>query len=414
MKKKTTKASPRAPFWKNVSLTDWNSWKWQVRNRITTLDELEKLINLTEEERGGISKVLKKYRMAITPYYASIMDPENPQCPIRMQAVPTFHESLHGRGDMHDPLAEERDMVQPNLVHRYPDRVLLIVTDQCSMYCRFCTRRRLVGIVDRPRPKSEMEAALEYIERTKTIRDVLVSGGDPFIMDDSYLESTLSRLRKIKHLEMIRIGTRTPVVCPMRITQKFARMLKKYNPIYINTHFNHPYEFTPESKKACEILVDNGIPVANQTVLLRHVNSSPVIMKNLVHELMKIRVRPYYIFQCDLSEGIEHFRTPINKGIEIIEMLRGHTSGMAVPTFVVDLPEGGGKVPVFPHYLVSMNENMMILRNYRGVYSSYMSPNDTSCQCSTEAEIAKRPNAETTGGMAPLFKCQKISIETKD
>jgi lysine 2,3-aminomutase len=199
----------------------------------------------------------------------------------------------------------------------------------------------------------------------------------------------------------------------MRVTPKLAKMLKKYNPIYINTHFNHPREFTAESRRACEILVDNGIPVANQTVLLKHVNSSPVIMKNLCHELMKIRVRPYYIFQCDLSEGIEHFRTPISKGIEIVEMLRGHTSGMAVPTFVVDLPEGGGKVPVLPQYLVSMNENMMILRNYLGVYSSYMSPQDTSCECSTEEEIAKLPNADTTAGMAPLFKRKKISIETR-
>jgi lysine 2,3-aminomutase len=404
----------RVPHWRKVGSRDWNSWQWQVRNRVTTLEELGQIIHLTEEEKEGITKVLRKYRMAITPYYASIMDPEDASCPIRMQAVPTFHESIPGRADMADPLAEDRNTVAPNLVHRYPDRVLLIVTDQCSMYCRFCTRRRLVGIVDKPRPKAEMEAAFEYIERTPAVRDVVVSGGDALLMDDDLIEGIVSRLRAAPHVEIIRIGTRTPVVCPMRITPKLVALLGKYQPIYINTHFNHPREFTPESRRACEMLVDSGIPVANQSVLLRHVNSSAIIMKNLCHELMKIRVRPYYMFQCDLSEGIEHFRTPISKGLEIIEMLRGHTSGMAVPTFVVDLPGGGGKVPVLPQYLISQNEEMMVFRNYRGLISAYRAPDDTNCSCSTEKEIAQRPHAVSTEGLARLYKGDAVSIEPKE
>ncbi|MBI5525410.1 MAG: lysine 2,3-aminomutase [Deltaproteobacteria bacterium] len=406
--------SKRSPRWKGVPAKDWNDWRWQVRHRVTTLEELEAVIQLTDEERQGIAKVLKKYRMAITPYYASIMDPEDAACPIRMQAVPTFHESVPGRGDMHDPLAEDRDMVAPNLVHRYPDRALLIVTDQCSMYCRFCTRRRLVGAVDKPRPRSEMEAAFEYLERTPAVRDVIVSGGDALIMDDDRLESIVARLRAISHVEVIRLGTRTPAVCPMRVTPAVVKMLKNYQPIYVNTHFNHPKELTPEAVRACALFVDGGIPVANQAVLLRHVNSSGVIIKNLVHGLMKIRVRPYYLFQCDLSEGIEHFRTPISKGIEIMEMLRGHTSGMAVPTFVVDLPGGGGKVPVFPQYVITQNEDRLILRNYRGYFAVYKAPEDTNCDCSTENEVARRPHAVSYEGLARLFRGDKISIEPKE
>jgi lysine 2,3-aminomutase len=404
----------KAPYWKKVGNSDWNSWQWQVRNRVTTLEELGQIIHLTDEEMEGISKVLRKYRMAITPYYASLMDPDDASCPIRMQAVPTFHESIPGRGDMLDPLAEDRNTVAANLVHRYPDRVLLIVTDQCSMYCRFCTRRRLVGIVDKPRPRSEMEAAFEYIEKTPSVRDVIISGGDPLIMDEENLEGIISRLRAIPHVEIIRIGTRTPVVCPMRVTPKLIKMLKKYQPIYINTHFNHPREFSPESTRALGLLVDGGLPVANQTVLLRHVNSSATIMRNLVHGLLKHRVRPYYIFQCDLSEGIEHFRTPISKGIEIMEMLRGHTSGMAVPTFVVDLPGGGGKVPVLPQYLISQNEETMVLRNFKGAISVYRGPDDFNCHCSTEDEISKLPHAVSSDGLAKLFSGERLSIEPKD
>lgn len=404
----------KAPRWKNATSKEWHDWMWQVRHRVTTLEELETVLRLTDEERRGIEKVLKKYRMAITPYYASIMDPEDATCPIRMQAVPTFSESVPGRGDLHDPLAEDRDMVAPNLVRRYPDRALLIVTDQCSMYCRFCTRRRLVGAVDKPRPRAEMEAAFQLLETTPAVRDVIVSGGDALIMDDAHLESIVSRLRAIKHIEVIRLGTRTPVVCPMRITPALVKMLKKYQPIYINTHFNHPREITPEAVRACELLVDGGLPVSNQTVLLRRINSSGVIIKNLVHGLLKMRVRPYYLFQCDLSEGIEHFRAPVAKGIEIMEELRGHTSGMAVPTFVVDLPGGGGKVPVSPQYAISQNEEMLILRNFRGTFAIYKGPEDTNCDCSTEAKIAKRPHAVSHDGIARLFKGDRISIEPKE
>jgi lysine 2,3-aminomutase len=402
--------SPRARRWKNVGASEWNDWKWQVRNRVTTLEELEQIIQLTEEEREGITRVLKKFRMAITPYYASLMDPEDPQCPVRMQAVPTLHESIPGRGEMADPLAEERDTVAHNLVHRYPDRALMIVTDQCAMYCRFCTRRRLVGMIDKPRPKSEVEAAFSYIENTPAIRDVILSGGDALIMDDELLEAFLKRLRAIPHVEMIRVGTRTPVVCPMRITPALARMMKRYKPVFLNTHFNHPKELTPEASRACELFVDNGTPVSNQSVLLKHVNSSPAIIKNLCHGLMKIRVRPYYLFQCDLSEGIEHFRTPISKGVEIMEMLRGHTSGMAIPTYMVDLPDGGGKVPVSPQYAVSQNDQMMVLRNFRGRFSAYHAPEDSGCWCSTEEEIGKLPHADSKEGLAALLKGEKVSI----
>jgi len=353
---------------------EWSDWRWQVRNRIQTVDELHKFIALTETEKQDIGKVLQVFRMGITPYYASLMDPNDPRCPIRRQAIPNILETLTGRADMQDPLSEEKDSPVPGLTHRYPDRVLFLITDQCSMYCRHCTRRRFAGQYDAGVSQKRIEKGIEYIKNTPAVRDVLLSGGDALLMSDEKLEEIIKRLRAIPHVEIIRLGSRTPVVMPQRITDNLVNMLKKYHPIWLNTHFNHPKEITPASTAACEKLVDGGIPLGNQSVLLRGVNDNPQIMKELVLDLVKIRVRPYYIYQCDLSMGIEHFRTKVSKGLEIMEALRGHISGYAVPTYVVDAPGGGGKIPVMPQYLISMSPTKVVLRNYEGVIATYAEP----------------------------------------
>jgi len=369
--------------WASIPDEQWNDWNWQISHRITTVEELKGVIPLTETEEAGIDRCLETMRMAITPYYASTIDPNDPQCPIRKQAIPTSLELHVGENDLNDPLHEDTDSPVPGLTHRYPDRVLLMVTDQCSMYCRHCTRRRMAGQTDQALPLDRFKKALEYIRSTPEVRDIVISGGDPFTLSDDRLEYIISNLRAIPHVEIIRIGTRTPVVLPMRITDSLVQMLHKYHPIWINTHFNHPKEFTPESKAALARLADGGIPLGNQSVLLLGINDCPNIMKKLVHELVKNRVRPYYIYQCDLSTGIEHFRTSVSKGIEIIESLRGHTSGFAVPTFVVDAPGGGGKIPVGPQYVISMGSNKVVLRNYEGVITIYDEPNrlQEKCQC---------------------------------
>src|SRR5690554_3773673 len=356
------------------SEAEWNDWHWQVRNRIQTVEELEKVVPLTAAEKADITKVLEIFRMGITPYYASLMDPTDPNCPIRKQAIPTIYETYASRADMRDPLSEEEDSPVPGLTHRYPDRVLFLITDQCSMYCRHCTRRRFAGQRDAGVSWELIEQGIEYIKNTPQVRDVLLSGGDALLMADQRLEEIIKRLRAIPHVEIIRIGTRTPVVMPQRITGDLVKMLKKYHPIWLNTHFNHPKEITAASRAACERIADAGIPVGNQSVLLRGVNDNPEIMKKLVLELVKIRVRPYYIYQCDLSMGIEHFRTKVSKGLEIMEALRGHISGYAVPTYVVDVPGGGGKTPVMPQYLISMSPTKVVLRNYEGVIATYAEP----------------------------------------
>lgn len=335
--------------YKNVSEDQWYDWKWQVENRITTVEQLKKIINLTPKEENDINQVVKNFRLGITPYYASLMDPDDPRCPVRMQAVPVLAETHRSDADMLDPLHEDEDSPAPGLTHRYPDRVLFLITDQCSMYCRHCTRRRLAGEHDAARSMEDINKCIDYIRRTPVVRDVLLSGGDCLLVDDDVLEYIISELRKIPHVEIVRLGTRTPVVMPMRITDALVNMLKKYHPIWLNTHYNHSKEMTPDAMEACRKLADAGIPLGNQSVLLRGVNDCPHIMRDLVHNLVKNRVRPYYIYQCDLSLGIEHFRTPVAKGIEIVEGLRGHTSGYAVPTFVVDAPGGGGKIPVMPN-----------------------------------------------------------------
>jgi lysine 2,3-aminomutase len=362
--------------WGNVAPKEWNDWRWQVKNRITDLDTLKRTVHLSPEEEEGVKRCLSTFRMAITPYYASLMDPFDPNCPIRKQAVPSGMELEPSWTDMEDPLYEDTDSPVSGITHRYPDRVLFLITDQCSTYCRHCTRRRLVGETDSPRSQEEIERALDYIRSTPAIRDVLVSGGDALLVPDDWLERIIKSLRAIKHVEIIRIGTRTPVVLPQRITPALCKTLSQYHPIYLNTHFNHPKELTKEAFEACARLADAGIPLGNQTVLLRGVNDCPVIMRQLVQGLLKFRVKPYYLYQCDLSRGISHFRTPISKGLEIIEMLRGHTSGLAVPTFCIDVPGGGGKVPVSPQYLISYTPGTVVLRNYEGMISVYREPVD--------------------------------------
>lgn len=349
----------------------WLDWKWQLKNRITTTRELEKIISLSDIEKQDISSCLKVFRMAITPYYASLMDPKDPMCPIRLQAVPSKNELVTLPYEMDDPLHEEQCSPVPGIVHRYPDRVLFIVTRMCAMYCRHCTRRRMVGEEDEPISEAEMDSAIAYIAKTPQIRDVLISGGDPLTLSDAVLEKIISRLRAIKHVEIIRIGTRTPVTLPMRITKELADMLKKYQPIWINTHFNHPREITPLSLKACSAIVDAGIPLGNQSVLLRNVNDNTDIMKELLLKLVMARVRPYYLYQCDLSRGIGHFRTRVETGIEIIRNLTGSISGFAVPKFVIDAPKGGGKVPINPEYVLSIDENKVVMRNFKGKIYTY-------------------------------------------
>lgn len=397
----------RHELFPNVTDAQWNDWKWQVKNRIETLEQLKQYITLTPEEENGVKESLKTLRMAITPYYLSLIDPNDPNCPIRKQSVPTIAETHQAGADLLDPLHEDEDSPVPGLTHRYPDRVLFLITDQCSMYCRHCTRRRFAGQHDCESPKERIQKSIDYIARTPQVRDVLLSGGDGLLVSDAMLESIIERLRAIPHVEIIRIGTRTPVVCPQRITDDLVNMLKKYHPIWVNTHFNHPNEITPESAEACAKLANVGIPLGNQSVLLRGVNDCVHVMKQLVRNLVKIRVRPYYIYQCDLSMGIEHFRTPVSKGIEIIEALRGHTSGYAVPTFVVDAPGGGGKIPVMPQYMISQGPNKVILRNYEGVITTYTQPEDyvDECHC---PECEKQRSSE---GVSSLLNGERMALE---
>jgi len=393
-------------LWKDVTEEEWNDWRWQVRNRIKDVETLSKVINLTEQEKKDIQEVMKKFRVGITPYYASLMDPDDPNDPIRKQAVPTIAETHVSSADLVDPLHEDEDSPVPGLTHRYPDRVLFLITDQCSMYCRHCTRRRFAGQHDKGVPRDQIDACIEYIRKTPQIRDVLLSGGDALLVSDELLEYIIKNLREIPHVEVIRIGSRTPVVCPQRITDDLVNMLKKYHPIWLNTHFNHPKEITPESRRACEKLADAGIPLGNQSVLLRGVNDCPHVMLELVHGLVKMRVRPYYIYQCDLSMGIEHFRTKVSKGIEIIEALRGHTSGYAVPTFVVDAPGGGGKIPVMPQYLISQSPTKVVLRNYEGVITTYTEPQyiEEPCNC----PVCRGEREARTTGVAELLQGPEV------
>ncbi|MBR3730743.1 MAG: lysine 2,3-aminomutase [Bacteroidales bacterium] len=410
--------SRRKQLFPEVTDEQWNDWKWQVKNRIETLEDLKKYVKLTAEEEEGVRKTLSTLRMAITPYYLSLIDPNDPHDPVRRQCIPTALETHQAAADLLDPLHEDEDSPTPGLTHRYPDRVLFLITDMCSMYCRHCTRRRFAGQTDNECGPDRIEKALEYIEKTPTVRDVLLSGGDALMVSDKKLEYIISRLRQIPHVEIVRLGTRTPVVCPQRITPELCDMLKKYHPIWINTHFNHPNEVTAESRRACEMLANAGIPLGNQSVLLRGVNDCVHVMKNLVHELVKMRVRPYYIYQCDLSMGLEHFRTPVSKGIEIIEGLRGHTSGFCIPTFVVDAPGGGGKTPVMPQYVISQAPGKVVLRNFEGVITTYTEPTEYHSECNCpecQAARAKEqvPADKAVDGVISLLEGERMNIEPK-
>jgi lysine 2,3-aminomutase len=361
-------------IYKDVNPLDWEDWHWQIKNRICTKEALTQVINLTPDEDKGIDKAKGRLSMAITPYWGTLLDLEDAGCPLRRQAVPVIQESIIAPHEMTDPCAEDRDSPAPHLVHRYPDRVLLLATDHCAMYCRHCTRRRLVGDHETKDSNSSnrFDAAIEYIKSDRKIRDVLISGGDPLILEDEELESLLQSLRAISHVEFLRIGTRAPVTLPQRITEKLVNMLKKYSPVWVSIHFNHPKEITKRCKIACDMLAEAGIPLGSQSVLLKGINDRPYIMKKLVHELLQIRVRPYYIYQCDPVRGTQHFRTPVATGINIMEKLRGHTSGYAVPTYVIDGPGGGGKIPVGPNYILSQAKGKYVLRNYKGKIYTYL------------------------------------------
>ena len=351
----------------------WEDWHWQIKNRIHSLDEISKILVLTPEEEEGIKRSSGRLSMAVTPYWITLMDPTDPECPIRRQAVPLKQEFQSNANEFVDPCAEDKDSPVNGLVHRYPDRVLLLATEQCAMYCRHCTRRRLVGgkQVHPINPKT-IDAAVDYISSNKKIRDVLISGGDPLMLEDDELDEILKKISEIPHVEFLRIGTRVPVTLPQRITPELVAMLKKYSPLWMSIHFNHPKEISRRCKVACDMLADAGIPLGSQTVLLKDINDKPYIMKKLMQDLLTIRVRPYYIYQCDPAKGTAHFRTPVAVGINIIEKLRGFTSGYAVPTYVVDAPGGGGKIPVGPNYLISQDKGKHVMRNYKGKIYTYI------------------------------------------
>ncbi len=398
------------PFFKDIKKDQWTDWKWQLKNTIKSIDEIKKIIKINKKKEDDLKKCLTKFRMSITPYYASLMKTDYKRCVIRLQAVPKIDELCDNKDDLTDPLHEDSDSPVPGLTHRYPDRVLFIVTHICSMYCRHCTRRRVVGAEDEHITERHIGKCISYIKEHKEIRDVLLSGGDPLTLSNNRLEQILIELRKIDHVEIIRIGSRMPVVLPFRITDQLVKMLKKYHPLYLNTHFNHPSEITKESKAACEKLVDAGIPVGNQTVLLKDVNDCPFIMKKLMHMLLSMRVKPYYIYQCDLSEGISHFRTSITKGMEIIENLRGHTTGLAVPTFVVDAPGGGGKIPIMPNYILSQSDRKIVLRNYEGVITTYTQPENVLSDCG-HCHICDDERYRPLDGVASLLSTGKVFLK---
>jgi lysine 2,3-aminomutase len=367
-------ATNRYRFFGYIADSSWNDWKWHFRNRITTIEQLSKFIPLTIEEQIQLKLVTYRYPLSVTPYYLSLINPDDPNDPIRKQAIPSILEITMGMMGLEDPLEEKRDSVVPGLVHRYPDRVLMVLTNICPMLCRHCTRKREWRNGGWVRTPDEVEVMLDYLRRHKTVRDVVISGGDPLTLSTCHLEDIISRIRKISHIEIIRIGTRFPVVLPQRIDDELCAMLSRYGPIWLNTHFNHYREITPEAAAACDRLLRSGVPVNNQSVLLRGVNDTVETQTKLCQGLLRIKVRPYYLFQCDEVQGTEHLRTPVEVGIKIIEGMRGYTSGLAVPTFVVDLPQGGGKVPLQPNYVISQTEDGLMLRNYQDRLFYYRNP----------------------------------------
>jgi len=361
-------------YWPVDAMEKWDDYKWQLRNRVNSLADLEKHINLSKEERSGIILSGNKLAMSITPHFLNLVDKDDPNCPIRRQVIPRMEESLDDPLELNDPCGEDSHMPVPGLVHRYPDRVLFLVTDRCASYCRYCTRSRVVSGVGEQQLETQWEAAFEYLENTPAVRDVLLSGGDPLLFSDGKLEKILSRLRAIPHIQFIRIGSRIPIFLPQRITDSLCDMLKKYHPLFISIHTNHPKELTTEVKAGLEKLADAGVPTGNQSVLLNGVNDDVMTQKALVHKLLMCRAKPYYLYQCDLIKGSSHLRTSIAKGIEIIEGLRGHTTGYAIPQYVIDGPGGGGKIPINPNYIVQRDDKQVTLRNYEGKEFIYPEP----------------------------------------
>lgn len=354
-----------------VSDTQWNDWKWQLSHRITTQEELSEILNLSDMENSAFSTERKCFPLSITPYYASLLDKDNDKQPLRRSVVPVAEEHMISAVESQDPLHEAHCSPVPGIVHRYPDRVLFLVTNFCSVYCRYCTRSRMVGNHEHYNTHEQWEKAIEYIKSNPEIRDVLLSGGDPLTMDTEQLEWLLSRLSKIEHVEFIRIGTKVPVVLPQRINSELVNMLKKYHPLWMSIHFTHPDELTEETRNACSMLANAGIPLGSQTVLLKGINDNVETMKSLCHGLLKSRVKPYYLYQCDLVPGSTHFRTSVQKGIDIIDGLRGHTTGYAVPNYVIDAPNGGGKIQILPQFIVEKNGDNILLRNFQGEIYSY-------------------------------------------
>jgi len=380
----SSSSSPAAPAAapsvreRDVPPASWNDWRWQLRNMLTTADDLAGVIALSAEERDGLARSQTMFRVGLTPYYAGLMDPDDPSCPIRMQAVPRAAELDIRAEELRDPLGEDSHNPAPCVVHKYPDRALLLVVDRCAIYCRHCNRRRLVG-GDDPPTTADLDAGIAYLARATRIRDVLISGGDPFLLPTAKLDGILRRLRAIPHLETIRIGTRMPVVCPMRIDDELVAMLRRHHPVFVNTHFNHAKELTPAARAACERLVDGGVPVGNQTVLLRGINSSVPSLRALFRGLLRSRVRPYYLFQGDTVIGTDHLRTPVAAAIALYDQLRGWINSMAVPHLVIDAPGGGGKLPIGPTYLLEQHPDRVVVRTYRGKLVEYPEAREQDC-----------------------------------
>ncbi|ABR55830.1 lysine 2,3-aminomutase [Methanococcus aeolicus] len=400
---------------KNIGLEEWYDWKWQLKNSIRDIDTFEEVIGIKfhEDEKAELQEAADVFPLSITPYYASLIDVKNfREDPIFKQSFVGVEELITENFEMADPLAEDKDSPVPGLTHRYPDRILFYISHACAVYCRHCTRKRKVGDTDSIPSKKQIEKGLDYIRNNPQIRDVLLSGGDPLLLPDDYLDWILTELWSIPHIEVIRIGTRVPVVLPYRITDELVNMLKKHHPLWINTHFNHIKEITKSSKNALRKLADVGIPLGNQSVLLRGVNDCPNVIKKLNQKLAANRVRPYYLFQCDLSEGLSHFRTSVRKGVEIIESLIGHTSGFAVPRYVVDAPGGGGKIPVMPNYVISWGTDRVILRNYEGVITTYKEPEHQD-DCSKDCTGCERGLAEE-GEEHDLVGIEKLLFNSAD
>ena len=402
--------SRRAIYFQDVPDEKWNDWRWQLSNRLNTVQELANVLELSESEKQALA-AKNLFRVDITPYFASLIDPNDPHDPVRAQVVPSASELAPFTSMMEDSLAEDAHSPVPGLVHRYPDRVLMLITTQCATYCRYCTRSRIVGDPSATFSRKDFDAQIAYLEKTPQVRDVLLSGGDPLVLQPKLLDEILGRLRAIPHIEIVRIGSRVPVFMPQRVTQELCDMLAKYHPLWLNIHVNHPNEVTKELAEACDRLTRAGIPLGNQSVLLGGVNDCPHIQRQLVHDLVRMRVRPYYLYQCDLVEGAGHFRTPVAKGIEIIEALRGHTSGYSIPMFVVDAPGGGGKIPVMPQYHISSSDHKIVLRNFEGYITTYEEPIEYTPHDSKTCAYcqSKRPEPGQSGVFG-LLQGERINI----